>query len=235
MRSISSVSPLALKRQDDVAIRHHSEVAVKRVHGIEHHRGRAGAGERGRDLRADVARFPYPKHDHLAARLHALFDQIDGAREILAQPVAQALEFKNFYVEDAFGLFKILHRRIILRWSVSASKNLRASPFAIGPTMKKHLLAALLLTAAAAATAHAQSYSAPINGKPRDRVERRPPPPVTKGEAGAIPRAVRGGNPVQMLNPRAPQRYFGHPNDTVTYDQENPSKITGIILFGFRW
>ncbi len=101
--------------------------------------------------------------------------------------------------------------------------------------MKKHLLAAALLFTVAAATAHAQSFTGQVNGKPRERVERRPPPPVRMGEAGAIPRAIRGGNPLQILNPRAPQRYFGHPYDTVTYDQENPSHITGIILFGIRW
>lgn len=101
--------------------------------------------------------------------------------------------------------------------------------------MKKHLLAAFVLALAAAGTAHAQSFSAPINQKPRERVDRATIPRVTRGEAGAIPRAVRGGNPLQILNPRAPRRYFGHPNDTVTYDQDNPSHITGIILFGIRW
>lgn len=101
--------------------------------------------------------------------------------------------------------------------------------------MKKHFLAAFILALAAAGTAHAQSFSAPTTDRTRERVERRTPPPVTRGEAGAIPRAVRGGNPIQILNPRAPQRYFGHPNDTVTYDQDNPSHITGIILVGIRW
>ena len=38
-----------------------------------------------------------------------------------------------------------------------------------------------------------------------------------------------------MLNPRAPQKYRGSIDDTVTYDQNNPSRITGIILFGLRW
>lgn len=101
--------------------------------------------------------------------------------------------------------------------------------------MKKHFLAAFLVALAAAGTAHAQSFSAPTNDRTRERVERQTPAPVTRGEAGAIPRAIRGGNPVQMLNPRAPQRYYGHPNDTVTYDQNNPSNITGIILVGIRW
>ncbi len=105
--------------------------------------------------------------------------------------------------------------------------------------MKKLLLVLtpLFLLAIAAGSAQAQTYSTSINGakRERDRVERETIPPVTRGEAGAIPRATRGGNPLQILNPRAPRRYFGHPNDTVTYDQENPSRITGIILVGFRW
>ncbi|HMJ05757.1 MAG TPA: hypothetical protein VK474_05830 [Chthoniobacterales bacterium] len=101
--------------------------------------------------------------------------------------------------------------------------------------MKKHFLAALVLLAVAAGTAHAQSFRAPINDKPRDRVERRPVPVTRRPVEGAIPRGVRGGNPLQLLNPRAPRRYYGTPQDTVTYDQDNPSHITGIILFGFRW
>ncbi len=102
--------------------------------------------------------------------------------------------------------------------------------------MKKHFLAAFLFALAAAGTAHAQIFLCPhhrIGRATASNAGRRPP--VTRGEAGAIPRAIKGGNPLQMLNPRAPQRYFGHPNDTVTYDQENPSHVTGIILFGIRW
>ncbi len=102
--------------------------------------------------------------------------------------------------------------------------------------MKKHFLLALLLAAAAAGTVQAQTFVAPVNERPRDRISTREAiPPVTRGEAGAIPRAARGGNPLQILNPQAPRRYYGHPNDTVTYDSENPSRVTGIILFGLRW
>lgn len=101
--------------------------------------------------------------------------------------------------------------------------------------MKKHFLAALLLSLIAAGTAHAQNFSAPVNAKPKDRVERPPAPIVRHAVDGALPRGVRGGNPIQLLNPRAPRRYYGAPNDTVTYDQDNPSHITGIILLGFRW
>lgn len=101
--------------------------------------------------------------------------------------------------------------------------------------MKKYLLAAIVFAAAAAGTAHAQSFSAAVTDKPRDRVQRPAAPITERPVAGAVPRAFRGGNPVQMLNPRAPQRYRGSVDDTVTYDQNNPSHITGIILFGIRW
>jgi hypothetical protein len=100
--------------------------------------------------------------------------------------------------------------------------------------MNKPLLAAFLL-AAAVSTAAAQTFTAPVDRKPRERVQRRPPAPVYPRPAvGAIPRAARG-NPLQMINPMAPRKYYGPPDDTVTYDQDNPSRITGIILFGLRW
>lgn len=103
--------------------------------------------------------------------------------------------------------------------------------------MKKYLIAALLTAAAAISTAEAQtrqSFTAPV-GDERRESERRTAPLTRTREAGAIPRGIRGGNPAQMLNPRAPRRYYGTPDDTVTYDQNNPSRITGIILFGLRW
>lgn len=101
--------------------------------------------------------------------------------------------------------------------------------------MKKYLLAAVVLAAAATGSAQAQSFSTSVD---RDRREprQRPPAELTRRPvAGAFPRAARGGNPLQMLNPRAPARYRGSVDDTVTYDQQNPSRITGIILFGIRW
>lgn len=101
--------------------------------------------------------------------------------------------------------------------------------------MKKYFLAALILSSAVAGSAEAQSFRAPVNQARREIRERPPAPVYQRREAGALPRAARGGNPLQILNPRAPQRYRGSVEDTVTYDQNNPSKITGIILFGIRW
>ena len=106
--------------------------------------------------------------------------------------------------------------------------------------MKKYIIAAFLGAALAGAadaqtTTTRQTFTAPVGPETRERTVRREPPVRAAREAGAIPRAARGGNPAQMINPMAPRRYYGTPDDTVTYDQNNPSRITGIILFGLRW
>ena len=106
--------------------------------------------------------------------------------------------------------------------------------------MKKYIIAAFLGAAVAGAadaqttTTTRQTFTAPV-GPDRERTVRREPPVRAAREAGAIPRAAKGGNPAQMLNPMAPRRDYGTPDDTVTYDQNDPSRITGIILFGLRW
>ena len=109
--------------EDDVAVGHHAEVAVQRVQGIEHHRGRAGAGEGGGDLVPDMARFPHAEHHDFAARLDRLLDQVDRLGKIVVQAVAQPLELKNLHVENASGLFQIVHRPVIVRPGVRAGKN----------------------------------------------------------------------------------------------------------------
>ena len=101
--------------------------------------------------------------------------------------------------------------------------------------MNKYFAAAFVIAAFTVSTAGAQTFSTPVNQKPRDRVKRAPAPIYERPVDGAIPRGARGGNPLQLLNPRAPQKYFGSIDDTITYDQYNPSRITGIILFGLRW
>ncbi len=57
------------------------------------------------------------------------------------------------------------------------------------------------------------------------------PAPLKKSEVvGAIPRAVRGGNPLQMLNPRAPAKY-GNWVQSTSFDSDVPGKWKGIKLF----
>ena len=104
--------------------------------------------------------------------------------------------------------------------------------------MKTSLIVAMLI-AATVATVSAQSpsasatFTAPVGPtQPRHR----PPPPISQKPTvdGVIPRAIRGGNPAQMLNPRAPRKY-GTSQEAVTYDQDDPYKWRGIKLFEIRF
>ena len=65
------------------------------------------------------------------------------------------------------------------------------------------------------------------------RVKARPspsPPPMRKENTeGVLPRAARGGNPLQMLNPKAPAVY-GKSEDSVVLDGDT-GKWKGIKRF----
>ncbi len=110
--------------------------------------------------------------------------------------------------------------------------------------MKKFLLIAFVITAAGLVTARAQSFSAGVEQKKHDHLQHRPAPVYEIAPIGAFPRATRG-NPIQIINPRAPRKYFGPPSETVVADDvstspqhtrgESPNRFTGVILFGFRW
>jgi hypothetical protein len=52
--------------------------------------------------------------------------------------------------------------------------------------------------------------------------------------SGVIPRAIRGGNPLQMLNPFAPAKY-GRAEENVSLDPDVPGKEDGINLFSFSF
>jgi hypothetical protein len=82
--------------------------------------------------------------------------------------------------------------------------------------------------AALATTASAQTFRAPIG--PQKPVRAMPTPPIwQRNVQGVVPRAIRGGNPLQMLNPRAPAKY-GTAEQSVAY---NPltGKYDQIKLF----
>lgn len=101
--------------------------------------------------------------------------------------------------------------------------------------MTKTLLVVFGLMAASLSDSFAENLSVRVGGKMREQPTRRPPVIAHQRPAvGALPRAARG-NPLQMVNPLAPRKYYGTPDETVTYDQYNPSHITGIIFFGLRW
>ena len=107
--------------------------------------------------------------------------------------------------------------------------------------MKKHFLVVFLIAIAGSVTAHAQTQNFSAQGGSREQAVQRqaPPAPARRGEIGAFTRGVRGGNPLQIINPRAPRRYYGAPQDTVTWEQRGDfhtrSQITGLILFGIVW
>ncbi len=107
--------------------------------------------------------------------------------------------------------------------------------------MKKLIVAAsFVIAVAAAGSAEAQTargtFTAPTGDARTERTERRTATPTRARQAeGALPRGTRGGNPLQLLNPMAPRRYYGSVDDTVTYDPNDPRRITGIILVGIRW
>ena len=102
--------------------------------------------------------------------------------------------------------------------------------------MKTHLIVALLIAAAVTpVVAETNTFVAPVTPK---KHHEKPAPPIYKRDVdGVIPRAVRGGNPLQMLNPRAPARY-GTSLDAVSLDLTDlyhPGKWRGIKFFEFRF
>jgi hypothetical protein len=94
--------------------------------------------------------------------------------------------------------------------------------------MKTYLGFGLLIMTAVAAMGAPQTLTAPI----RSGAVRKPAPPpliYRKNVQGVVPRAIRGGNPLQMLNPRAPAKY-GTAEQSVVVDPET-GKWKGIKLF----
>jgi hypothetical protein len=99
----------------------------------------------------------------------------------------------------------------------------------------KTCLLVLCLLATAASSVLAETYRAPVvRQRQKQTPERKAPPMAPAPVGGAIPRGVRGGNFFQMFNPKAPAKY-GTSQDSIVYDQNNPSKITGIKLFVFQF
>src|SRR5947207_5578080 len=81
-----------------------------------------------------------------------------------------------------------------------------------------------------AGAASAQTYQKPIGPQPKVRsIERHPPVVQRENVQGAIPRGIRGGNPLQMLNPNAPAKY-GTSMQSVVIDRDT-WKWKGIKLF----
>ena len=99
----------------------------------------------------------------------------------------------------------------------------------------KTCLLVLCLIAAAASSVVGETYRAPIERTRQKHQRERPAPPITRTEVdGVIPRGIRGGNFLQMFNPKAPAKY-GTSQEAICYDQNDPAKWKGIKFFVFRF
>lgn len=104
----------------------------------------------------------------------------------------------------------------------------------------------LCLIVTATSFVGAETYQAPIKPRRKQAQERKAPPLAPAPVDGVLPRAVRGGNPLQMLNPRAPAKY-GTSQEAISYDpapmfapvaqngQTDAGKWRGIKFFVFRF
>jgi hypothetical protein len=102
--------------------------------------------------------------------------------------------------------------------------------------MKTYLIAALLIAATVTPVVAAETFVAPVTPK---KQRHRPAPPISQKPDvdGVIPRAIRGGNLLQMFNPRAPRKY-GTSQEAVSFDLTDiyhPYKWRGIKFFEFRF
>lgn len=107
----------------------------------------------------------------------------------------------------------------------------------------KTCLLVVCLVAATASSLFAETYQAPITRHQKQQSERKAPPVTPREVDGVIPRAVRGGNLLQMFNPKAPAKY-GTSQEAISYDplpnhintrHDETGKWRGIKLFVFRF
>jgi|SRR5215212_4468208 hypothetical protein len=105
----------------------------------------------------------------------------------------------------------------------------------------KTCLLVVCLVATAVSSAFAETYRAPVS-KPRDK-PRKAPLLTPRDVDGVIPRGVRGGNFIQMFNPKAPAKY-GTSQEAVVFDpvqtnvnprHDDSNKWKGIKFFTFRF
>ena len=105
--------------------------------------------------------------------------------------------------------------------------------------MKTKIPAVPLLLIGMMTLGHAASAAVPPNASSHHATfthhhhmtETRPPPALVRpAVSGVVPRAIRGGHPLQMLNPFAPAKY-GSAEDNVVLDPAVPGQGDGIKLF----
>jgi hypothetical protein len=103
--------------------------------------------------------------------------------------------------------------------------------------MKKLLTFGVLIAMAIAANADPQKKTQGFRTtvvQKKKVLKTEKPAPVTRNDVGGvIPRALLGGNPLQMLNPKAPAKY-GTADQSVAYDPLS-GKYDQIKLFEIYW
>lgn len=78
------------------------------------------------------------------------------------------------------------------------------------------------------------SRTASFGSSHHDRPARRRVPLSRPAVSGVIPRAIRSGEPLQMLNPFAPATY-GTAEENVSFDSDVPGKGNGINFFSISF
>jgi len=103
--------------------------------------------------------------------------------------------------------------------------------------MKKTTLTILMIAALAACdqasavtSQHARSHNTTLVQRRHSVQSHRPAAEARPQVTGVIPRAIRSGNPLQMLNPFAPAKYGTAEEDTVL-GPDVPGRGDGIKLF----
>ena len=97
------------QRQNHVAVVDEAEVAVERIHAVEHHARGAGAGERGGDFLADVAGFADAHHDDFGALRQCARNRFHRVIKGRIKLRANGFERGQFNVEYFPGLDEMLH------------------------------------------------------------------------------------------------------------------------------
>jgi hypothetical protein len=87
---------------------------------------------------------------------------------------------------------------------------------------------------AAGNSATAPSHTASFESRHHARQTHQPATLFEQAVSGVIPRAIRGGNPLQLLSPLAPAKY-GTAEENVSLDPDVPGKGNGINLFSISF
>ena len=88
--------------------------------------------------------------------------------------------------------------------------------------------------ASAVTSQHASSHSTTLVQRRHSVQSHRPAAEARPQVTGVVPRAIRSGNPLQMLNPLAPAKY-GTAEENVVLNPDVPGKWDGIKLLGISF